>query len=80
MAAVAEKCRKACELEKNVRGTQGTGEDEWYTPAKYIEFGQRKCWARSTSTLHHARWRRRWCRPRRGVARPRHEVASRGWL
>src|SRR5258705_279177 len=32
-----ERCRQFCEAEKTTRGTEGTGENEWFTPAQYIE-------------------------------------------
>jgi hypothetical protein len=35
-----ERCRQVCEGDKNVRGTQGTGENEWFTPEKYIELAR----------------------------------------
>lgn len=31
----------ACLEDKNVRGTKGTGENEWYTPEKHIELARR---------------------------------------
>lgn len=37
-----EKARRICEFEKadSTRGTTGTGENEWYTPEKYIELAR----------------------------------------
>lgn len=35
--AATNKAVKLCELDKTIRGTQGTGENEWYTPEEYIQ-------------------------------------------
>jgi ParB family chromosome partitioning protein len=32
-----ERCRQFCEAEKSVRGTEGTGDNEWFTPPQYVE-------------------------------------------
>jgi phage N-6-adenine-methyltransferase len=40
-----ERCRSICEMEgvggKIVRGTQGTGENEWHTPDEYLELARK---------------------------------------
>lgn len=43
LAAAQERCRRTCEAEKGSteqRGGSGTGENEWYTPAEYIELAR----------------------------------------
>jgi phage N-6-adenine-methyltransferase len=35
-----ESARRSCELDKTVRGTEGTGENEWFTPAEYVELAR----------------------------------------
>src|SRR5262249_52907862 len=35
--AALERARAICEGDKNPHGTQGTGENEWYTPGEFIE-------------------------------------------
>jgi len=37
LADAVERCARICEHEKNVRGTEGTGENEWFTPAEYFD-------------------------------------------
>jgi phage N-6-adenine-methyltransferase len=32
-----ERCVRYCEAEKTIRGTEGTGENEWFTPTQYVE-------------------------------------------
>lgn len=36
-----ERCRRICEMEKTVRGTEGTGENEWHTPNEYLELARK---------------------------------------
>lgn len=40
LEAAAERCRRICEAEKGAtdqKGASGTGENEWYTPAEFVE-------------------------------------------
>ncbi len=43
LEAAQERCRRVCEAEKGSteqKGASGTGENEWYTPADYIELAR----------------------------------------
>jgi phage N-6-adenine-methyltransferase len=44
LEAAQERCRRVCEAEKGSteqKGASGTGENEWYTPTKYIDLARR---------------------------------------
>jgi hypothetical protein len=38
---------------RKIRGTQGTGDNEWYTPAKYVEMARKVLGAFSADEAHH---------------------------